>query len=127
MATKPDEVMGYLAYGHPFLDGNGRTVMVVHSMLAQRAGLNIDWAATDKQDYLAVLTQELNFPGKGILDEYLRPFIKSPVSQSGLAAMVAAAPGLDGNTDNTVLGWTSDPTLRAQYEAQQVRRKPARE
>ena len=25
MAQKPGEVMGYLAYGHAFLDGNGRT------------------------------------------------------------------------------------------------------
>ena len=24
MSKKPGEVMGYLAYGHPFLDGNGR-------------------------------------------------------------------------------------------------------
>jgi cell filamentation protein len=42
MATKPGEVMGYLAYGHPFLDGNGRTIMVLHCILAQRAGLSID-------------------------------------------------------------------------------------
>jgi hypothetical protein len=27
MTTKPGEVMGYLAFGHPFLDGNGpRTI-----------------------------------------------------------------------------------------------------
>jgi cell filamentation protein len=26
MAAKAGEVMGYLAYGHPFLDGNGRTI-----------------------------------------------------------------------------------------------------
>lgn len=38
MAAKPGEVMGYLAYGHPFLDGNGRTIMVIHCVLAQRAG-----------------------------------------------------------------------------------------
>jgi cell filamentation protein len=25
MAAKPGEIMGYLAYAHPFLDGNGRT------------------------------------------------------------------------------------------------------
>ena len=25
--NKPGEVMGYLAYGHPFPDGNGRTIM----------------------------------------------------------------------------------------------------
>jgi fido (protein-threonine AMPylation protein) len=23
--------MGYLAFGHPFMDGNGRTLMVVHA------------------------------------------------------------------------------------------------
>jgi cell filamentation protein len=75
MAAKPGEVMGYLAYGHPFLDGNGRTIMVVHSVLAQRAGFSIDWAATGKNDYLAALTKELDLPRKGLLDGYLRPFI----------------------------------------------------
>jgi cell filamentation protein len=29
MKAKPGEVMGYLAYAHPFLDGNGRAIMVV--------------------------------------------------------------------------------------------------
>lgn len=38
MAAKPGEVMGYLAFGHSFLDGNGRTIMVVHAELAERAG-----------------------------------------------------------------------------------------
>ena len=42
MSAKPGEIMGYLAYGHPFLDGNGRTIMTVHSVLAQRAGFSID-------------------------------------------------------------------------------------
>jgi cell filamentation protein len=28
MKEQPGEIMGYLAYGHPFLDGNGRTIMV---------------------------------------------------------------------------------------------------
>jgi cell filamentation protein len=47
MRERPGEVMGYFAHGHPFLDGNGRTIMVVHAVLAQRAGFSIDWAATD--------------------------------------------------------------------------------
>jgi hypothetical protein len=38
MKAKPGEIMGYLAYGHPFLDGNGRTIMTVHSVLAQLVG-----------------------------------------------------------------------------------------
>jgi cell filamentation protein len=36
MAVKPGEIMGYLAYAHPFLDGNGRTIMVLHAVLSQR-------------------------------------------------------------------------------------------
>jgi cell filamentation protein len=31
MTEKPGEIMGYLAYAHPFLDGNGRAIMVVHA------------------------------------------------------------------------------------------------
>jgi len=51
MRVKPGAIMGYLAYGHPFLDGNGRTIMVVHGVMAQRAGISMDWAATDKSGY----------------------------------------------------------------------------
>ena len=48
MKQRPGEVMGYLAYGHPFLDGNGRTIMVVHVVMAERAGISIDWSATTR-------------------------------------------------------------------------------
>ena len=75
MAGKPGEIMGYLAYGHPFLDGNGRTIMVVHGVLAQRAGFSIDWAATGKP-IIWPLTKELDDPGKGHLDAYLKPFVR---------------------------------------------------
>lgn len=125
MAAKPGEVMGYLAHGHPFLDGNGRTIMVLHCVLAQRAGFSLDWAATSKNDYLAALTKELEEPGKGHLDAYLRPFITSAVTQSGLAANVAAAPGLDGEGEDAVLGDTDDPDLKERYEAQELKRKEA--
>jgi cell filamentation protein len=123
MTATPGEVMGHLAYGHPFLDGNGRTIMVVHCILAQRAGFSIDWASTNKDNYLAVLTQELEAPGKGHLDIYLKPFIQSGVSDSGLAANVSAAPGLDGEGEDVVLGDTEDPELKAQYRAQELKRK----
>jgi cell filamentation protein len=123
MAAKPGEIMGYLAHGHPFLDGNGRTIMVLHCVLAQRAGFSIDWAATSKNDYLAALTKELEDPHKGHLDAYLKPFIKSAVSYGELAAAIAAAPGLDGEGEDTVLGTTDDPELKASYEAQELKRK----
>jgi cell filamentation protein len=127
MAAKPGEVMGYLAYGHPFLEGNGRTIMVVHSVLADRAAFSIDWAATGKVEYLSALTKEIDRPGKGELDAYLKPFIRKAASQGGIAANVAAAPGLDGNADNAVLGDTRDPALKARYETQELMRKQAKE
>jgi cell filamentation protein len=103
MREKPGVVMGYLAYGHPFL--------------AQRAGISIDWAATDKVGYLSALTKELDDPDKGHLDSYLKPFIRGAVGEDRLAAEIALAPGLDGNDEqNEVLGKTSDPALKARYE-----------
>jgi cell filamentation protein len=123
MAEKPGEVMGYLAYGHPSLDGDGRTIMLIHAALARRAGIGIDWAATDKDQYLAALTEELEQPGKGKLDAYLKPFIRKGLEMKDIAGAIKAAPGLDGSEADSVAGETSDPTLKAQYEAQEVKRK----
>jgi cell filamentation protein len=124
MRGKPGVVMGYLAYGHPFLDGNGRTIMVVHGVMAQRAGISVDWAATDKVGYLSALTKELDNPDQGHLDGYLKPFIRGAVGTERLAAEIALAPGLDGNDEqNEVLGKTSDPALKARYEQQELKRK----
>ena len=124
MAAKPGEIMGYLAYAHPFLDGNGRSIMVLHAILAQRAGISIDWAATGKADYLSALTKELDDPGKGHLDSYLKPFIREAITDDRLAEEIAQAPGLDGTDEqNEVLGKTSDPALNARYEQQELKRK----
>ncbi len=62
--------MGYLAYAHPFLDGNGRTILLVHTELARRAGLSVDWSGLGKNEYLRALTQELEKPGR-VLDGFL--------------------------------------------------------
>lgn len=125
MAKKPGEVMGYLAYGHPFLDGNGRTIMLVHAEMARRAVISIDWSATGKDEYLTALTQELDEPGKGKLDAYLKPFVQERPDPKGLADTIKAAPGLDGSDADTVAGDISDPALNARYEAQQLKRNRA--
>jgi cell filamentation protein len=102
MASHPGEVMGTLAYTHPFLDGNGRTIMVVHTELATRAGIRIDWAMTDKQDYLAALTRELDRPGKGELDMYLKSFVGPAVSRDAASAALG-----------TMRGFGPEPTIPA--------------
>jgi len=113
--------MGYLAHGHPFLDGNGRTIMVIHAVLAQRAGFSIDWAATGKNAYLDALTKDLDDPGKGILDTYLKPYLRPAVDD--LADQLAAAKGLDGGVGeaDTVHGRNDDPAVQAQYKQQQLK------
>lgn len=127
LKAKPGEIMGYLAYGHPFLDGNGRTIMTVHSVLAQRAGFSIDWAATKKDAYLDALTREIENPSKGHLDTYLKPFMRDPIAYQQLASAIVRAPGLDGSVQdaelNQVLGTTEEPAVKAQYEAMLVKRK----
>jgi cell filamentation protein len=127
MKAKPGEIMGYLAYGHPFLDGNGRTIMTVHSVLAQRAGFSIDWSATKKDAYLGALTQEIENPANGHLDGYLKPFMRDPIAYEQLATAIVQAPGLDGRAPNLaldeVLGRTDEPTVAAQYKAMLAKRK----
>ena len=127
MKDRPGEIMGYLAYGHPFLDGNGRTIMTVHSVLAQRAGFSIDWSATTKDAYLDALTKEIENPPKGHLDAYLKPFMRDPIAYEQLATAIIQTPGLDGSLQdaafNEVLGTTDEPAVKAQYEAMLVKRK----
>lgn len=96
--------------------------MVVHSILAQRAGFSIDWASTDKTAYLQALTKELDSPGKGILDTYLKPLIRPAVSD--LKTHIEGAKGLDGGIGDadTVYGRNDDPAVKAQYEQQRLKR-----
>ena len=94
MAKHTGEVMGYLAHAHPFLDGNGRTILVVHTELAHRAGIRIEWRKTEKTSYLETLTRELDRPGRGELDDYLKPFVGPAMPEKQASAMLAKLRGL---------------------------------
>jgi cell filamentation protein len=111
---------------HPFLDGNGRTIMTVHSVLTQRAGFSIDWSATTKDAYLDALTEEIEDPSRGHLDAYLKPFMRDVIAYEHLATAIVRTPGLDGSVQdaelNEVLGASEEPTVKAQYEAMLAKR-----
>jgi len=96
MAAHPGEVMGHLAHAHPFLDGNGRVLMVVHNELAYRAGISIDWIKTSKNAYLEALTREIDRPGIGELDTYLKPFVGPALPRDEAAATLTRLRGLAG-------------------------------
>ncbi|AEF88810.1 cell filamentation protein [Delftia sp. Cs1-4] len=111
MRVRPGAVMGAFAWAHPFLDCNGRTMLLVHSELCHRAGISIDWPVTRKADYLQVLTQELLRPQDQPLDAYLRPFVAAATDGGTLLEQLVALPGLDGR------GGGAGPAMDVAYAA----------
>ncbi|KKL73311.1 hypothetical protein LCGC14_2076180 [marine sediment metagenome] len=115
-------VMGQFALGHPFLDGNGRTIMLVFGELCYRAGFGIAWEGTRKADYLQALTQELDDPRSAPLNAYLAPFITDRVPHAAYSRTLNELPGLSGmerfmDEGREVTGYTSDPAAKDAYEA----------
>lgn len=124
LRQRPGEVMGLFAYGHPFLDGNGRTMLVVHSELCHRAGFCIEWHRTKKSDYLTSLSAEIATPGKGILDKYLLQFVGENQEREAWGGMIGGLPGLDGKgTDDAVAGNYKDAEVSQQYREFERRRE----
>lgn len=119
----PGLVIGLFAYGHPFLDCNGRSMLVVHAVLCHRAGFSIDWTRADKAGYLAALSAEIEQPNQGVLDRYLHHYI-SPASDPGTwAAIMPRIRGLDGAAPgDTVEGSFTDPAVSRQYREFEQRR-----
>ncbi|MCX8517447.1 MAG: Fic family protein [Rhodoferax sp.] len=123
MAHKLGEVMGLFAYGHPFLDGNGRTMLLVHHELAHRAGFSVRWEATNKQEYLDALTQEICSPGQGNLDGYLLPFKAGSLARGHWGERIFSMPGLDGAIDSKdQANLLSDPAVLEKYQQFEARR-----
>ncbi|KAA5842662.1 cell filamentation protein Fic [Pseudomonas chlororaphis] len=93
---RPGEVMGQLAFAHPFLDGNGRTLLLVFMELCYRARFAINWSRTNKDDYLRALSDEIRAPFQGHLDNYLKPFVTAITSRDEWPQMIGGIRGLDG-------------------------------
>ncbi|MBC7603020.1 MAG: Fic family protein [Ramlibacter sp.] len=123
IANRPGFVMGLFAYGHPCLDGNGRTMLVVHAELCFRAGISIDWTQTSKDSYLQALTREIESPNDGHLDVYLKPFIRDKVPRDAWIATIGDLSGLDGsNAGEEVAVSYADPAVAQHYREFERRR-----
>ncbi|MDF7662225.1 Fic family protein [Erwiniaceae bacterium L1_54_6] len=116
--TKPGEVMGLLAFAHPFLDGNGRTILLIFMELSFRAGFAINWAGTNKDNYLLALSEEINIPQKGHLDRYLNAYIVEISSRDDWPDMLSGIKGLDG-LDKGEVSYQSldDPEVQQIYKS----------
>jgi cell filamentation protein len=73
----PGEIFGYLAHAHPFLEGNGRTILTVYADLCRRAGFHIEWEAIEKVEFLKALTDELLRPGARSMDNLILPYVRT--------------------------------------------------
>lgn len=113
---RPGEVMGLLAFAHPFLDGNGRTILLVFMELAFRAGFAINWSVTNKDEYLKALTDEIRAPSQRHLDHYLKPFIVDISSRDDWPQIIGGIKGLDGlDKENISYGSLDDPEIQKIY------------
>jgi len=91
----PGKFIGEIAYAHPFLDGNGRTISILTDVLARKAGFHIRWEDTSKADYLTALTKEIDDPYKGHLTKYLEPHMRDGVrGLDGISKTLTTLPGL---------------------------------
>lgn len=117
MRVRCGEVMGLFAYGHPFLDGNGRTMLLMHTELCFRAGFSINWGRTDKLAYLRALSAEIAVPNDKVLDRYLLQFIEPAVPREAWQIGIQALKGLDGTgIDDVVEGEVDDESIARKYQ-----------
>ncbi|ELY5802361.1 Fic family protein [Cronobacter sakazakii] len=113
---RPGEVMGVLALAHPFLDGNGRTLLLFYMELSYRAGFSINWSRTHKDDYLSALSAEIDDPSKGCLDGYLQPFVVDISSRDEWPEMIGGIKGLDGlDKENITYQSLDNPDIQNLY------------
>ncbi|WP_102944967.1 Fic family protein [Stenotrophomonas sp. VV52] len=123
LRARHGEVMGLFAFGHPFLDGNGRTMLIVHSELCHRAGFSIEWSRTRKTDYLTVLTAEIASPGRGLLDSYLNAFVGAQQPRHSWGGSIHSLSGLDGRgAQDAVEGIYSEANVSEKYRELQRQR-----
>ncbi|VVO78377.1 hypothetical protein PS903_01634 [Pseudomonas fluorescens] len=124
---RPGEVMGQLAFAHPFLDGNGRTILLVFMELCYRARFAIDWSRTSKDDYLRKLSDEIREPSKGHLDNYLKPFVVEISSRDQWPETISGIRGLDGlDKEGITYESLDNPEVQQIYKTYRTRSLDAR-
>jgi len=114
--------MGQLAFAHPFLDGNERTLLLVFMELCYRAGFAIDWSKTNKDHYLQALSDEIREPFKGHLDHYLKPFVTAIKSRDQWPQLIGGISGLDGlDKDGITYESLDNPQVQQIYKTYRTR------
>lgn len=130
MKEKAGTIMGSFAFAHPFLDGNGRSILLVHMELCFRAGFSIAWASTNKTAYLEALSREIDSPDNGHLDTYLSDFIVPATGRDEWFDQTLSIQGLDGTAaidamdeEVYVAGDANAPEMLERYRSQAAKNR----
>lgn len=67
----PGQMLGHLAYAHPFLEGNGRALFVFFDDHLRRQGLTLNWPGLDRDIFLKSLDEQISRPDSASLDMVL--------------------------------------------------------
>ena len=70
---QPGMAFALLAFSHPFLDTNGRTLLAIHSELMRRIGKHILWNEISQTDFLIALTDAIKYQSNS-LDKLIAPY-----------------------------------------------------
>ncbi|MOA02175.1 Adenosine monophosphate-protein transferase VbhT [compost metagenome] len=122
MRRRPGGIMGAFAWGHPFLDGNGRTMLLVHAELCHRAGFSIDWIASKKHEYLDALTHELVHPQSQRLNSYFAGLMVESRPREDWIGHFKAIPGLAGGADEDEHISYSEDDMQAIARYEEIRK-----
>lgn len=116
--ASPGLVLGQLCFAHPFLDGNGRSILLFFMELTFRAGFSINWGQTRKDLYLQALNEEIAHPGQGHLDAYLRNYIDPTHDRNLWPELIGQINGLDGlDSEDINYENVDDPEVQRIYAA----------
>jgi cell filamentation protein len=86
LRAHPGEGFGYLAHAHPFLEGNGRTILTIFAELTRRSGFYVEWELVDKTQFLETLTRELLGPGNSIMDGLVLQYVRDGILSAEITA-----------------------------------------
>lgn len=77
VANRPGYILGLLAHAHPFLEGNGRTIFLVHHEMLARTNRHLAWDEIPRDAFIGALTEELLQPASGAMDQFLGQFVRN--------------------------------------------------
>lgn len=100
-APTPGKALGYLAYAHPFLEGNGRALFTFFSEHLRRQHLRLAWDALNEDAFLEALGRQVEDATSTVLDTYLQPHLRTTSPEQPLDLITDALAAVNWSQSGT--------------------------